>query len=284
MKHTRFLSLFFLALFATLSRADRIGGFIYIPPVSIRVIQAEVVLAGKVTGVDEKTVTATLDKANPQKVEYRVFTLKIEQGIKGTKGLTHLKVAIPTPLAQPVLPRPRPGPMGPITLEKGQEVLMFLQLHHSESFLVPATLQPIVDKRTPTYKNDLEMTVKLGKLLDDPSVGLKSKDDEERYLTAALLVTKYRTPPAGAYKEAELTAEESKSIMQGLLAGKWDVQTGRADGFAPMQVFMMLNPQQAGWVPPKDFQLQGASMKKWLSDNVEKVRIKRFVLSTEEKK
>jgi hypothetical protein len=294
MKRTLFAGLACLGLLvgATYSYALRIAGPIFIP-IPQRVMQADTIVVGKVTGVEEKTVKAVRFQGDAEKGEYRVFTVKIEQNLMGGKGLTHIKVGClmpaappPPPVVDPAQPRPfvrpiRPFPIQqPPMLEKGQEVLLFLKPHLTETFYTLGQQSDVINKSADTFKNDLAQAVKAVKLLNDPMDGLKAKDAQDRFLTAAMLVLKYRTA-TGPSKEEEISAEESKLILQGLAAGNFETpRVGRPgfDPMAPMTIFYQLNPQASGWMPPMDFTQTGPSMKKWLEDNAGKYRIKRFVL------
>jgi len=247
-----------------------------------------------VTGVEEKTTKAPRAKGDPQMVEYRVFTVKVDSAIKGGNGLTHIKVGCLVPMAiqpvpvepvdqpgrlRPALKRPiRPFPIQqPPMLEKGQEVLLFLKPHATEPFYTVNQGGDVIVSTEPNFKGDVELVKKIVKVTAEPMTSLKAKDAADRYLAAALLVLKYRTP-TGPAKEEDVSAEESKLILEGLAAGKFDApQTGRFDPLAPMQVFYQLQPQTAGYVQPQNFQEVPASMKKWLEDNAGKFRVKKFV-------
>jgi hypothetical protein len=272
-------------------------------PIPVRVMQNDTIVVGKVTGVEEKNVKAPRFKNDAEKGEYRVFTVKIEQALKGGNGLTHIKVgclipAAPQPIgpkvqpvdpAVPIRPAIRPGirPLPfqqPPMLEKGQEAILFLKSHVSEPFYTLGQQSDVIIKTAPTYKTDVEAAVKACKLANDPMAGLKSKDAQDRITTAGMLLMQYRTATGpGPFKEEEIPAEESKLIIEALASGNFDApRTGRFDPMNPQQLFYQLNPQQYGYKAPADFRQQGPAMKKWLEDNAGKVRIKRFV--TAEKK
>lgn len=270
--------------------ALRIAGPI-IQPIPQHVMQSDTVIVGKVTGVEEKNTAAPRFKGDTQKGEYRVFTVKVESAIKGGAGLTHLKVGCLLPLAiqpvppeqvdQPVRFKPALRPIRPFQqppmLEKGQEVMLFLQPHFTEPFYLVNQMSDVTDSKAPNFKGDIELAKKVVKVLAEPMTSLKAKEASDRYLAAALLVTKYRTQ-MGLAKEEEVSAEESKLILEGLAAGNWNApQLSRFDPLAPMQVFYMLQPQNAGYVQPQNLQEVQPAMKKWLEDNASKYRVKKFV-------
>src|SRR5262245_6716279 len=67
------------------------------PPISQRVAQAPVVVVGKVTAIEDKTVSATPYPGVKEKSEYHVAVVKIEDALVGAKGLTHIKVGFLVP-------------------------------------------------------------------------------------------------------------------------------------------------------------------------------------------
>jgi len=292
-----------LLLFAGVVLAKPAPGFFVPPPVqsiSQRVLTADTIVVGKVTAVADKSTKAERFKGDAEKGEYRVFTVKIETAIQGCNGLTHIKVGcLILPPELPVLP-PDPkvigGPPGrvyiprqrinqnPPMLEKDQELLLFIRPHISEPFYIATQASDVTNSKVANFKADVAEATRVAKLLAEPMTSLKAKEASDRYLAAALLVTKYRTPTGGA-KEEEVPAEESKLILQGLAAGKWDTAAPTRPGFdpfAPLQMFYMLQPQTAGWVQPQNFQEVPASMKKWLEDNAGKFKVKRFVSAKSE--
>ncbi len=280
-----------LFVMAGAASALRVAGPI-IQPIPQRVMQAETIVVGKVTAVADKNTSAIRFKGDTQKAEYRVFTVKVDSALKGVNGLTHIKVGCMLPMAPAqVDPAPVDGPrlkpafrpirpfpiQQPPMLEKDQEVLLFLQPHVSEPFYIVNAMGDVTDSKAGNFKADVELAKKVVKVLAEPMTSLKAKEPADRYLAAALLLAKYRTQN-GPAKEEEISAEESKLILQGLAAGNWDApQVGRFDPYAPMQVFYQLQPQNAGFVQPQNFQEVPAAMKKWLEENTGKFRVKKFV-------
>ena len=262
-------------------------------PVPQRVVQAGVVFVGKVTGFEEKTVPA---KRFPNdKAEYRVATVKVQQGLLGTRGLTHLKVAFLLPQTAPVGPGGGPiRPGGPIrrpffqppTLAKDQEALLFLKPHAKESFYVLENTYDVVDKKAPTFAADVAQARKSVKLIADPMAGLKSKAAADRFDTAAMLISRYRTPQGGMKTEM-VSAEESKLILLALAGADWTQMPRPGLGFNPLNpqnLFGMLQLQPAdGWTQPMDFRQFPDAAKAWLKANAGKYRIKRFVAEKAEK-
>ncbi|HMF14994.1 MAG TPA: hypothetical protein VKE94_21910, partial [Gemmataceae bacterium] len=216
----------------------------------------------------------------PEKTEFQVAVIEIADAVRGAKGLTHVRVAFPLPQAAGP---PRPGPLrrGPtVSLTKGQEGCFFLQQHPEEAlFLLEPVAQPL-DAKSDTYKKELAEAKRFAKLLQDPTAGLKSKDADERVLTAGLLVARYRSFRPGKTKQESIDAEQSKLILQALADADF-TKPASTTGIAPQQTFFMLGlTDKDGWNPPpfKDFQKEfPAVVKKWLQDNAGKYRIQRIV-------
>lgn len=265
-------------------------------PVPQRVAQAEMVIVGKVTAIEQKAIKTQRFPGDAQPMEYSIAVVKVDEALSGAKGLTHVKVGfLPAQGGAPVPPgdtdgqikriRPiRPPFRGaePVTLVKDQEVCLFLQQHHKESFYVIAN-NGAVDRKADNFAQEVAEAKKYGQLLNDPMTGLKSKDAEERFKTAALLLTRYRQPLVGASKQEPIDAAESKLILEALAGADWTPRPGKFGDFHPQTSFfqLQLTPKD-GWTQPTDFQQLADSAKEWLKSNAGTYRIQRFVV--EEKK
>jgi hypothetical protein len=122
-----------------------------------------------------------------------------------------------------------------------------------------------------------------GRLLKSPLEGLQSKDPEERFLTAALLVTEHRTFRPGFHsqdqKTAAIDATQSKLILLALADADWSKVI--LDNTVSVQsLFAQLGPTtQDGWNASIGHDAKGyeIAVKKWLKDSAETFRIKAFV-------
>jgi hypothetical protein len=263
-------------------------------PISDRVARATTIVTGKVTTIEEKTVSAEPFPGVKDKVEYIIAVVKIDDAILGAKGLTHVKVGFQAPQAGgPGRPIIRPGGRGQAKLDKDQEVLLFLSPHHSGEFEIMPAYFDMVDKKTETYDKDVEAAKKYVKLLAEPEKGLKSKDAEDRLETANMLVSKFRTPPQSAKqpKEEPIDADLSKQILNVLADADWTppkpVVGGPRGGIpvTPINVFFRLGvTEKDGWKPPQDGTKFNESVEKWVKENKDKYRIKKFVAEKEDKK
>jgi hypothetical protein len=120
-------------------------------------------------------------------------------------------------------------------------------------------------------------------LLKNPLEGLQAKDAEERFLTAALLVTEHRTFRPGFHsqdqKTAAIVATQSKLILLALAETDWN-RVILDNSVSVASLFGQLAPTpQEGWNASaghnaKSFEI---AAKNWLRDNAGTYRIKAFV-------
>jgi hypothetical protein len=260
-------------------------------PISERVARATTIVTGKVTSIEEKTVSVEPYPGVKDKVEYLIAVVKIDDAILGAKGLTHVKVGFQAPQASvPGRPVIRSGG-GQAKLEKDQEVLLFLSPHHGGEFEVMPAYFDMVDKKTETYEKDVEAAKRYIKLLAEPEKGLKSKDAGDRLETANMLVTKFRTPQPSAKqpKEEPIDADMSKLIMNVLADADWTAPKpgGPRGNFqvTPIGIFFRLGVNEKdGWKPPQDGNKFNEQIENWVKENKDKYRIKKFVGEKDEKK
>ena len=135
------------------------------------------------------------------------------------------------------------------------------------------------------------------KLLNNPKESLKAEKQEDRFTTAAMLITKYRSRSFGGDepKTEAIDADLSKLILTALGEADWKAQGGPAlFRMNPLQMFMELGvTEKDGFTPPMmeikgqpqkqiDYAKLPDYAKQWCKDNAGKYKIQRFV--TAEKK
>src|SRR5262249_263148 len=140
--------------------------------------------------IEEKAVTARDYPGSTRTTTYWVALVKITDPLWEPLGLTHVRVALmPTGAgSHPVLP-------------VGQEACFMLRRHFEGPFFVVPSWPPesLVSKGDDEQSSAkwVARLKRYAKLLDDPKASLQSKDADERLLTAALLLSRYRVvPPA----------------------------------------------------------------------------------------
>src|SRR5262245_4144249 len=169
------------------------------PPVPYRVAGADIALVGKVVRVEDKAVTL------PDGAEMRVAVLQVGTPVMGVHGVTHVRVTFPAG-DNSRFPQ--------LSLKPDQERLFYLHdAGAKEPLYAACNYWDVVAKDGPQFAAEVEQAKKFGKVLDDRMAGLKSADEKERLLTAALLVTRYRTSHPGAAKQVPIDAAESKLIL-----------------------------------------------------------------------
>jgi hypothetical protein len=230
---------------------------------------AECVVVGKVLSFDGQLVSAAPLPQVKEKVQYTVAEVEIMQAFKGAEGLTHVRV----------------GFMPNENLHIGQVGCFFLNPHFAEAFYVMPRRYGLASVRdnNPGFDAELRQYERWGKLLRDPIASLQSEDAEDRYVTAALLLSEYSTFQPGVHvaptKKTAIDAHQSKLILLAIADVEWS-KVGKDMENMPAQLFNQLgvNPKQ-GWSAhgiktPKDFE---DAAKKWLKNNAETFQIKAYV-------
>jgi hypothetical protein len=255
-------------------------------PIPQRVALADTIIVGKVTGFGDNLVTA----AGPfgGNADYQVAVVKVDDAIMGAKDAKEIKVGfVPPPQPTPGRPIVIGGPRG-FSLKIDQEGCLFLTKHPTEDFYVGRQYFDVIDKNDPNFANQLDEAKRCAGLLADPAAGLKAKNADDRFLTAAMLIVRYRTPPPGTplpAKTEPIDAGESKQILQALADADWAAPAGPVVGrrLDPQSAFFMLNlTAQDGWTPPQDGTQFAAEAKKWVKENADKYRIQRYVAEKKE--
>jgi hypothetical protein len=263
------------------------------PPVMPeRVALADTVIIGKVGKVEDKNVSAVPYPGAKNKVEYQVFTLQIDDAVLGAKGMKEIRIGFVPPMGGGIRP-PRPLPQ--LMLATGQEGCFFLSKHPEESFYVPQQYFDVLDKKNPNFEKEVAQVKRCAKLLADPDASLKSKDADDRLLTAVMLITRYRTSRTPNAKTEAIGAEQSKLILEALADADWTKTNDPNLRGGPQQYFLRLGvTEKDGWkmpmrIDPKtgrtlvDYQGIPAAAKKWCKDNAGTYRIQRFVAETTDK-
>jgi hypothetical protein len=270
-----------LLFLATAAVAYPVSFAIRFSPLPERVATADAVVVGKVTGIEDKTVSAE-PSPGATKVEYEVAVVKVEDALLGGKGLTHIKVGmVKPPAGRPII---RPGGYAPPKLNVDQEGVLFLSKHPTESFYILQGAQGFINKaNNDNYEKELATVKQCAKLLADPKAGLNSKKAEERALTASMLVIRYNTPHPGETKREPISAEESKLILNGLADGDWTKANDVYD-LSPQWGFNRLGvTEKDGWTwrptpgIPVGANDQADAAKAWLKSHADTYRVQRYV-------
>jgi hypothetical protein len=267
-----------VSLVALYAQTEPARAYIGWPPLYHQVGAADCVVVGKVMAIEEKTVTVRNAPNSDRTTTYWVALVKITDPLWEPLGLTHVRVALMSSSVgvHPVLP-------------VGQEACFMLHRHFEEPFFLvpswpPNSMVPRGDDDQ-AFAKGVARLKRYGRLLTNPSAGLQSKDSDERLLTAALLLTRYRGGPVarGATTTQPIDAEQSRLILEALRTADWAKQGGELEGDSPVLLFWRLGLTDKDDWPPAPFKNQKGmysqeAAKKWLEIHAATYRIQRFVL------
>jgi hypothetical protein len=274
-----------------------------------RMMQADAIFAGRVVAMEPMDVEVESAKGQP-KVTYRIATVQVTEAIHGLKKDTKMVrvafVAQPNngqpggiggaggaggniqilPAIQPGAPggglrRPFPGNAN-MQLTVGQDGLFSVNKHFKENFYLSPNYQNFVNRENnPNFENDVKSAKSLAKVMGDPVANLKAEDKQDRYLAAAVLITKYRSNTLGQpMKTEKIDAAESKLILQALAGGDWTPGRFNAAIPNPFELFNQLGITVKDGYELKNVRNQqdiAQAMQKWLDDNNGKYVIQKLV-------
>ncbi|MCI0456539.1 MAG: hypothetical protein L0Z62_06115, partial [Gemmataceae bacterium] len=249
-----FLVLAGLVLLA--SAASARVAFVAPPPGPARTVLADAIVVGRVVGMEDKDIEVAPFPGSPAKASYRIAIVAVTDGVKGARDLKMIRVGFPAPPMGVNDPNPgirpiRPRPGMRVELKVGTEGLLYLTKSAEKNLFLMPNYYDLVAREGGNFKKEVEDARKYGQLLDNPMEGLKAKDTEQRFLTAGLLVTRYRTNRAGQAKTEPISAEESKLILTALAEANWD-RPQRFGELHPMNMFSQLGlTAKDGWQPPQ---------------------------------
>jgi len=274
-----------VACLALLTAAQAKALMIAPPPAGTRIASADVVVVGKVTGFGAKLVKGEMFKGDER--DMQIAKIKVSDTLVG-KEVKEIEVGFFPPANNNGGGGPRIIKRGPsVQLKQDEEYALILTKHPTkkDTYVVVNYYDAIAKKDNGNFDKEIETIKKSAKLLAKPEDGLKSKDADERLTTASLLVTRYRTNRLPEPKTEEISAEQSKLILEVLASADWAPKNQRFGEPNAQQTFFMLGlTEKDGWKQPQDFTKLADTAKKWCKDNADKYRIKRFVNETKEEK
>jgi tetratricopeptide (TPR) repeat protein len=239
------------------------------PPIPQRVALADAVVVGRVAGIEEAPVQAfpVLKVRGGARVSFRMAQVRIDRVLLGRAGPERLRVGV------------GPGQFMP-ALAEGQTGCFFLHQHPEEPFYVLSAGSDFIDSRREEYGQVVDLAGRCSGLLADTDEGLRSPDGEDRLLTAALLIFRFRTARyaySGAPRTEPIDAELSRRILAVLGDGSFSDKAAR-EPTGRLTLFLRLDLTEAdGWTPPRHLPGVPAAAEKWLADHAGTYRIRRFV-------
>lgn len=243
------------------------------PPPASRVASVDAIVVGRIVAHEDKDVE-TLYGPGGAKVVFRVALINPSERIIGVKDAKVIRVAY---IAKKEGGFRRPGTP---QLEIGLDGVFFLTKHFSEDFYIAPMYFDFYARTSPEFEREMPVIRRKAKMLDDPIAHLKSKDVEERFDMASLLVSRYRAiglvPPMT--RAVSLGEEESKLILKAILDANWD----RPQMFGhphPWSTFLQLGvTAKEGWMIPmgaKNVQEFHKAARAWLENNWQTHRVQK---------
>jgi hypothetical protein len=260
-----------------------------------------VVIVGKVVDVDRDEVEVAPFRGAPKErmLKYKVATLQIEDRVLGAGGITRIRVGFPadgrptfavTATVATVTDGVRPT--GAVTLAAGTEGCFALAKHPNVDFYV--VMGPPTYKKDPNFAKEVDKLKKYARTIDDPVAALKAKELSDRFDAAQIILQRYLIPQ-GSNKREPVPDDENKLLITLLKELPWvpaDGKRTRADGkLVPHRaaLWYSINPAEFGFKrpdaakrnpgdpPPNMDKLMEEATTKFLSENGDKIKLKRFV-------
>jgi hypothetical protein len=269
------------AVLALLFAASSAHALIAAPdPLPMRLaVSKYTIVVGKVTALEEKPRLAKQFQGQIDKVEWTIAEIKVEDSLLGAKGLTHARVGF--------VPPRKPNPNEPISsgslrqrvLKVGDEGIFYLTPHFEEVFYTAPGFFDVTSKAgNPNFDKEVALVRRCAKLLEDLPGSLKSKDKDDRFMAAAMLLVRHRTPTGvGKPVEKAIDAAESRAILEALADADWSKPLNFQE-LHPQMVFGRLGVgPNDGFMPPRMPKEYAAAAQKWCKDNAGKYVIKGYV-------
>jgi len=242
----------------------------------VAAITSDAVLVGTVTAVEGDPVKAKPHPDAAQEIEYRVVVVKIDEGLRGVKNVTQVRVGL-TP-GEFTGTRRDPA----VGLKEDAKFLLYLVKHPTTNLYVLRPEHPSINMTT--HKADeVVRRAKIGTTaIADPVKALKAESKDDRVMAACALAMYYRWRPTEKMEAVDRPADESKLLLAALAEGDWTT-TGTADAGNPYAVVRGLGLEADGWRAVDDAKgkdLAAAnheSFKEWLAGKGKEARVKQLV-------
>jgi hypothetical protein len=252
------------------------------PPLPERIALADLIVVGKITSIDAELVEALPVLPIPgvtNRVMYRIVNITVDKPLLGAKAVTRVRVGFVPPADNR-----KPARFSLAGLALDQEGCFFLRKHPHEPFYVVSASYDVIDKAdAKEYGRELADLTRCIRLLANVQGGLRAKQPDDRLLTAALLIYRYRTPRhvyPGKPTTESISANESKQILITLAEADWTAKDAPA-WRTPLGLFLRLGlTERDGWQPPAQLSEVSPAARRWLRDNSESYRIQRYVPPT----
>jgi hypothetical protein len=253
-----------------------------VPPLPERIALADLIVIGKVTSLDSEPIDALPLLPIPgvsKQVTYRIVNITVSKPLLGAKAVTRVRVGFVPPMDSR-----KPAPFKLARLALHQDGCFFLRKHPQEPFYVASASYDVMDKTdAKEYSRELAELTRCMRLLADPQAGLRAKQADNRLLTAALLIYRYRTPRhiyRGKPKTEPIEAAECKELLGVLAEADWTAK-GAPPWRTPLSMFLRLGvTEEDGWQPPALLSEVAPAAQRWLREHGATYRIHRYLPPT----
>jgi hypothetical protein len=231
-----------------------------------------------------------------------VAIVKIEDPILGASGITRVRVGYHAEAPAPAAPVPDlpPPPHVPAPVATGPAVVLtpdtegcfkLAKQPYSDFYVLTGAL---TRKKDPNFTKEVERLKKVARAISDPVAALKAKDLDDRFEAAQIIFQRYLIPQ-GSNKREPVPEDENKLLVALLKELPWvpaDGKRTRADGkVVPNRAVLWysFNPGEFGFkrpdvpkrnpgdLPPDFDKLMDEATTKFLAENADKIKLKRFV-------
>jgi len=120
-------------------------------PIPDRVALGQVIVVGKVTSIEDKTVNAKRFPADKEKGQFGIAVIEVADGILGAKAKTKLRVGFIPPAPNPGQPQIGGGYHPPVPTV-GQEACWRLTKHFDGDFYTATMYYDTIDKKSPNFE------------------------------------------------------------------------------------------------------------------------------------
>jgi tetratricopeptide (TPR) repeat protein len=265
----RFRILVLTVVFPGLAATARAGFPVPEPPIPQRVALADAVVVGTVAKVEEEPVQAfpLLKVPGGPRVSFKMAQVRVDRVLLGPAGRERVRVGVGPGRAMP-------------GFTEGQTGCFFLHEHPEEPFDVLSAGSDFLDSRREEFARAVALAGRCAALLRNTDEELRSPDGDDRLLTAALLIFRFRTARyaySGLPRTEPVDAEVSRRLLAVLAEGPLSDKAAR-EPTGRLTLFLRLGlTEEDGWAPPQDLQGIAAAAEKWLADHAATYRIRRYV-------
>jgi len=220
-----------------------------------------------------------------------VAVIRIEDRLRGTPGVTHVRVAFVNSSYRDNSFEQGDNPghwAGEQSLRIGMEGCFFLQRHPDADFQMTIRQGYPLEKRELRYGAQIELVRKACHAFEQPLEALQAKEASDRQLAACVLIARHGqlTANGGDGKEikgSDLSSAESKLVLKNLAEMKWN-DTANNNEYILTKNGALNNLYPINWQAPQVGEKDDAgavydkAISNWVEKSQETFRIKRGII------